>query len=80
MSTKKITILLFLGLAAFSAFLMLKGVLGVISDVNDGKNVSGAATPVPAQLAGGDEAQEIEKILSGLDEDQLRQLQEQLGK
>ena len=74
MSTTHITILLFLGLAAFSAFLMPQGLLDVISNVNDEKKVSGAATPVPAQLAGGDEEQEIEQLLSGLDEDQLRQL------
>ena len=53
---------------------MPQGLLDVISNVNDEKKVSGAATPVPAQLAGGDEEQEIEQLLSGLDEDQLRQL------
>lgn len=81
MSSKKITTLLILGLMAFAAILAIQGLLGLIGDVKEGNEVSEtvAPTPVRAQLAGADETQEIEQLLSDLDEDQLRQLQELLG-
>jgi hypothetical protein len=70
-----------MGPIAFAAILAIKGLWGGIRDVNEGSqaNEPVAPTPVAARLADGHEAQEIDRILSGLDENQLRQLQALLG-